>query len=250
MIPYQSFISWEIGPVTIQSWGLMVAIAFLVGTTLAAREAKRRKLNPETVYDLLVWVIIGAFLVSRASYVISYWSEFAENPIEILYIWKGGLTFLGGLIGGLLVGLIYVKIKRIDFLKYADIVAIYLPLGHAIGRIGCVLGDGGHLGKATDLWFGVVLEGETQARHLVALYEAIWLLVVFGAMIYLKRREEKRENMRDGFLLCSYLFMYGFFRFFEDFLRVDPTYFLLTASQWVSIGLMAAAAVYLLKKKK
>ncbi|MBD3309590.1 hypothetical protein GF351_00035 [Candidatus Woesearchaeota archaeon] len=246
MIPYRSFISWNIGPVTIQSWGLMVAVAFITATVLAAREADKRGMDGGQIYSMMIWILSGSFIFSRLSYVIPEWHLFSQDPVSIFYIWQGGLTFLGGLAGAIIAVIIYLRIHKLDFWKYADVVAIYLPLAHALGRVGCILGDGGHLGKVTSMPWGVVLEGTSEARHLTSAYAVIYLLVIFGLMLYLKRKEHYK-----GFLFSAYLFMYSIARFISDFVRISEVYILgLTGSQWVSIGLLLFSCTYFWMHRK
>ncbi|MBW3000033.1 prolipoprotein diacylglyceryl transferase [Candidatus Woesearchaeota archaeon] len=241
-LPYNSFITFDLGPVTIHAYGIMVAVGFIAAILIGLWGAKRKKLNPEHIYGLAVWIIIGAIAGSRIFYVIGSWQYFAANPIEILVLWKGGLSYIGGLIGALTTTYFYIKNCKLPYWKYADVVAPGIALGHVFGRIGCILGDGGHIGKITTMPWGVIVEG--QLRHMTAFYDMIAELIIFGILIYLMKRKSF-----EGFLLPSYVMLYCSQRFFTDFLRIDQIYLGLTGTQYTCILLFLVFGFFVLKKK-
>jgi phosphatidylglycerol:prolipoprotein diacylglycerol transferase len=241
-LPYLSYLKWSIGPVTITAFGIMTSIAFLTATLIAVREAKRRKLDPERVYGLVIWLIIGGIIGSRFSYVIGNWSYFG-NILDIFKLWDGGLDWAGGLIGGIISGFLYLKLNKLKSWRYADTVAPSIAIGHAIGRIGCILGDGGHVGKLTTMPWGFLVNGEV--RHVTAWYGLI--LESFNFLVLWRLRKKKYF---EGFLLMSYLFIYSIGRFIIDFFRVDPAYYGLTATQWILIVLFLISGFSLFKNLK
>lgn len=243
MIPYNSFYSIKIGFITIQSWGLVVAIGFATAIWLALKEAKRKKLDQQIIYGLATIALIAGFLGCRALWVIENWSYYATKPIEILKIWDGGLSFYGGLITALLVSSWYLRKHKKNFFRYIDCVTPALIIGHAIGRIACIIGDGGHLGKITTITWGALYNGEI--RHLTAAYEFIGLLIIFAIIMLLRKKQSF-----DGFLFSTYAASYGALRLITDFFRTDQTYYGLTQAQYTSIALIIISLAYLIIKSK
>ena len=242
-LPYYSFISWKLGPLTIYSYGLFVAIAFLAGIFLAVKGAKKRNISTEQIYDLIFYIIIASIIGARIAYVIEYWHNF-DSFIDIFKIWEGGLSFIGGFIGALIAVFAYVKLKKLDFWRYADLFTPAIVLGHAIGRIGCILGDGGHIGKLTSMPFGALVNGE--ARHLTALYEFIFLALLFAFLI--KAKDRKVFKKSKGLLFLAYLAAYSTGRFVIDLLRIDPRYFGLTMTQWLLTAIFLISGCLIIKK--
>src|ERR1039457_6173697 len=118
----------------------MIALAFLAGLWTAMRRAQRENISGEKIADLVFWIMIAGMAGARIVYVTTYWSEFAHQPVsEIFMIQHGGLVYYGSLIGAAIALFIYVRWKRLPFLKVADILAPSVALGNAFGRIGCRL---------------------------------------------------------------------------------------------------------------
>ena len=236
MLPYHSFYFWKLGPVTIQSYGLMMALGFLAGTWILARQFKG-KTEKEHAYNLAIIAIVAGVIGSRILY-------FIENPGELssfwifFHFWEGGLSWFGGFLGGLIGCLAYIKLKRLSFWNVADKMAPALAIGHAFGRIGCILGDGGHVGKVTTMPWGFDVNGLGVGRHVTAWYELIGLLILFGVLMAMRKKKPY-----TGFIFQSYLMGYGLIRFVSDFFRTDPTYFGLTIAQFTSIAIFLAGAM-------
>jgi phosphatidylglycerol:prolipoprotein diacylglycerol transferase len=247
MLPYLSFISWKIGPITIQSFGLMMAIGFLVGSYLFARQFKSSR-EKEHAYNLAMIVIVSGVIGSRILF-------FLENPAELTGLlmffnfWQGGLSWFGGFVGGVIGFVAYVLLNRLSFIRLADRAIPSIAIGHAFGRIGCILGDGGHVGKITTMPWGFDVDGIGVARHVTAWYELIGLLALFVTLLAMRKKKPY-----EGFLFHMYLVGYGMIRFVSDFFRIEPTYYGLTVAQYFSIGLFLAGAammtVSLVKQRK
>jgi len=244
-LPYYSFISWKLGPLTIQSYGVFVAIAFLAGMFLAVKEAKKRKINTEHVYDLTFYILIGGIIGARIAHVIEYWHNFG-NFIDIFKIWQGGMSFFGGFLGALLLAFVYIKLKKLDFWKIADLFTLPLVLGHAIGRIGCILGDGGHVGRLTTMPWGFLVNGEV--RHVTAYYSFVFLILLFALLFKIKDKKIIKENA--GSLFLAYLLVYSIGRFVIDLFRADPAYAGLTITQWFLTAAFLISSILLYKKWK
>src|ERR671938_266588 len=119
------------------TYGLLIAIAFLVAMQLAGRAASRAGLDRERVMDLCFWILVAAMVGSRVLFIVVNWDEYARNPADILAIWKGGLVFYGGFIGAVFVSIWYMRKHRMSFFPYADAIIPSVAIGHAIGRLGC-----------------------------------------------------------------------------------------------------------------
>ncbi len=122
---------------TLHTYGLLLALAFFLAVMVAVREAKRVGVDSDVMMDLAFYALLAALVGSRVFYVITTWEEFRDNPVDIVRFWRGGLVFYGGLIFAFLVGIWYVRKHRLNFTQLADIVAPAIPLGQAIGRLGC-----------------------------------------------------------------------------------------------------------------
>jgi len=127
----------KIGEFTLHTYGLLLALAFFLAVMIAVREAKRVGVDPNVMMDLSFYALLAALVGSRVFYVITTWEEFRDNPVDIVRFWRGGLVFYGGLIFAFLVGVWYVRKHRLNFTQLADIVAPAIPLGQAVGRLGC-----------------------------------------------------------------------------------------------------------------
>lgn len=241
MIPYKIFSAIHIGPIAIQPWGIMVALGFIIGSYIVVKEAKRRKIDTNKIYNLIFYIILGGIIGARIAYIIEYWKTISSF-IDIFKIWQGGLSFIGGLIGALISVFIYIKRNKLNFWKTADIFAPALAIGHAIGRIGCYI-TGLHIGKITTVPWAVMVNNEI--RHQTALYSIIAESANF--LILWKLRTKKLFN---GFLFLLYLMMYSIERFIIDFFRVDTLYYGLTATQWALIFVFFISVFLFIKFKK
>jgi len=128
---------WSIGPIPIRMYGLMIGIGFLLGIMLASRRAKKEGIDPERIMDMGVYLLLAAIIGSRLLYVLTALHEFTANPLDVFAIWKGGLVFYGGLLAAVPVGIWYVRKHKLPVWKTADIMAPYIALAHAFGRLGC-----------------------------------------------------------------------------------------------------------------
>ncbi len=246
----------KFGPVTIYSYGLLVAIAFLFGIFIARLEAHRKNIKPDLLYDLSFYLIIGSLLGGRLYYLIFFNPQvFIKEPFSILKVWEGGLAIHGAVFGGILAGLLFSKIHKASFWKLADIVAPSIILGQAIGRIGCFF-NGCCFGVPTESIFGVRFPKETLADlaynglavHPTQLYESFFSMIGFFVLWAL------RKKIRfDGGLFLLYLMMYNCIRVFVSSLRGDSLYIWDTnikIAQVISGAIFVAAFILFAQKKK
>lgn len=256
---------FRIGPLTINSYGVMLAAAFIVGILLAIKKAEKRGIGSETMVNLAFIVMISAIVGSRLFYVLFHLDEFRGRwqytflPVQADgTIGLGGLIFLGGFIGALLSGAIYVHLKKISFWRVADSVAPSLALGLFFGRIGCFL-NGCCFGRACDLPWGVVFPPHSPAGyqmgdvhiHPTQLYSSAYALLIFGILMLLDRKQRY-----DGFLFGVFLAFYGIARFTVDFFRYYENQMFLIGgigfNQLVSIALVIGGVgmLYWLRKRR
>jgi len=142
--------------------GLFIAIGFMIGAWLFGRIAAGRGIDDRAVNSIVLWALIGAIVGARFFYVVAHWSEFAPKPIESIYIWKGGISLLGGIAGATIANTINIRRFGLRFFQVADALVAPLALGIAIGRIGdLIIGD--HLGKPTSWLLAWTYHGGTLA---------------------------------------------------------------------------------------
>lgn len=238
MIPYSPFRYIDLGLFKIYMWGLMVSIAVLVSTFLAAKEAKKKKINPDNIYNIVAYILIGLIIGGRLTYVFAHLKDFT-NIIDILKIWEGGLIFYGGLLGALIAAFVYLKKNKLNFWKYADILAPYTALGIAIGRIGCFL-NGCCYGLKTSMPWAIYHLGEL--RHPTQIYSSINALIIFFILKKIKKRF-------DGQIFLLFLLIYSTTRFIIEFFRYyEFRIYNLTGSQIISI-IVFILALFLYKRK-
>ncbi|GAB4255022.1 MAG: prolipoprotein diacylglyceryl transferase [Thermoleophilia bacterium] len=186
-MPYRTFEMITIGPLHLRTWGLMVGLGVLAGAYLTTRLARQRGLDPDRIWALALVAAAAGLLGSRVLWALqpSLIRDTIADPLTLVAVWRGGLTFIGGLLGGLTGGLLYLRRARLPILTTADLIAPGLGLGLAIGRIGCFL-TGLHPGKPTTLPWGIDYLGAV--RHPIPLYESVLGLALLGLGLALLRR--------------------------------------------------------------
>ncbi|CUS96933.1 prolipoprotein diacylglyceryl transferase [Candidatus Kryptobacter tengchongensis] len=153
-------ILFQIGPIPVYSYGLMMAIAFLVADYLLGREFKRLKLNVNYANEMVVLALVSGIVGAKILYLIENLKDFLASPLEMLFS-AGGLTWYGGFILAFIILFVYAKRKKLPILKVLDAVAPALALGYGIGRIGCHLSGDGDYGIPTSLPWGTIYANGT-----------------------------------------------------------------------------------------
>lgn len=227
-------ILFKLGPFTVYSYGLLVAIGFITATFLASRQAERFGVLPDTIINLSLVVLISGIVGARIMYCLLNWRDFIFNPLEIIMVTHGGLVFYGGAIAAFFAAIAYLKSNKLPVFNIADTLSPYIALGHSIGRIGCFLNG---------CCFG-------RGGHPTQIYSSFALVFLF---ILLKVCLEHRRFKGEIFFL--YLIFYSAGRFFMEFLRGDNPRVLhnLTFSQLVSIIILitsVSGCLILTKKAK
>lgn len=214
-------------------YGVLMATGILVAIWLADREEKRKGLPKDTILDACLYMIPLGILCARLYYVLFEWQYYGQHPMEILYIWEGGLAFYGSLLGGLLGLWIYSHRKKIRILRIMDCVAPGLALAQAIGRWGNFFNQEAYglpINNGSLLWFpfAVRIEGVhyfngeicTNPYHMATFfYESMWCVLIF---LFLWANRKKFKHDGDAFLI--YALLYGFERMFIEGLRGDSLY--------------------------
>lgn len=261
-IPYQTFPDFDIGPLTIRTFGMIVGIGVLVGSWVAARDVERWGVPREETYRLATRMVVAGVIGSRITWVLSHLEQI-ESPIDVIAIWEGGIQFSGGFITAIIVGFPTFR-KWSTKLRWRSLdgYAFGLTIGLAIGRIGCYA-VGEHFGRTTDFFLGTTYEGggtqenfigdqrlvEGMTFHNTALYEFLHLVVLFGIMALLRARARaKGTDLLPGTLMALFVIWYGIGRFATDLVRVnDETVLGLTGAQWMSVVLVPVGLWVLLR---
>lgn len=238
-------IAFQIGPIAVRWYGILMSSALAIGTFLAYREAIRQKLDPDQIINLVIIAAPLAFIGARAYYVIFRWSYYSTNPSEIPAIWHGGLAIHGALIAGVLAGYFFVKWQKLRFWQIADIVAPSIILGQAIGRWGNFFNQEAY-GYPTDLPWAMYIDGAY--RHPTFLYESLWDLGVFLFLLWYRRR----KGIKHGEVFLIYAILYSAGRFIVEAFRTDSLMLgSLRAAQVISvIIIMAAVGLIYYRRKK
>ena len=240
----------KIGAFEIRYYGLIFVLSFIIGYFFLVYLAKERKLSltKEDVSDLLLYLIIGIVFGARLFYILFYnFGYYLENPFEMLALWRGGLSFHGGLVGGTVAALLFCRKKKIHFYEVLDIIVVPAALGLAFGRIAIFL-NGELYGRVTNVPWAVDF-GDGRARHPSQIYESLKNFFIFGVLWFLRNKKLPR-----GFLFWSFVTMYSFLRFFIEFVREpDPQLgfliFNLTMGQILS-SVMFVIGIYFLVRLK
>lgn len=255
MIPYPDIKPYifRIGPIQVRWYGLMYIFGFAASYLLVRKEVARRRMavGKPVIDELYFYLILGLILGARLGYVLFYnLPEYLRNPIEILAVWRGGMSFHGGLIGALLGG-IYISGKRgLDFWTISDMVMATVPIGLGLGRIGNFI-NGELYGRITEVpWAMVFPGGGRLPRHPSQLYEAVLEGLVLFVILWTARNRTKRK----GDLTALFLVLYGLMRSFAELFREpDPQIGLLagraTMGQLLSSLMILAGAIVFISRR-
>ncbi|MCE5194629.1 MAG: prolipoprotein diacylglyceryl transferase [Nitrospiraceae bacterium] len=247
----------KIGPVTIHTYGVLIAIGFLLGLYLTVRQAKKLGLSTDKIIDLSFYILLSALIGARLFFVIQNAGYYFRNPLDILKIWQGGLVFYGGVLLAIPVGIWYAKKKELDLWTTADIFAPSLAIGHAIGRLGCFTAGCCHGKEAEGLpWAVTFFDPESLAKlgvplHPTQIYEAIGEFINFLILITLRKHQTFK-----GQLFMTYLLVYSVVRFMVEIYRGDDIrgfiFGIISVSQGISILLFIASiiGIVVLKNRK
>lgn len=232
----------EFGKIQLHAYGALLAISFFLGILLAARRAPARGVSPDLVFDSSLVIVLASIVGARFMYVVFHREEM-ESWIDVIAVWRGGLTMYGGVLAAMAAAYVYLRRRGVSFLRMADIMAPSLGLGLMLTRVGCFL-NGCCYGKPTTSPLGVHFPSETfvgqlfhdSGVHPTQLYSSLTgLLILVLLLLY------DRGSRRQGEVFALYLILDGLGRFCLDFFRYyEANAYIagpLTISQVISLGL-------------
>ena len=258
-----------VGPVYIRFYGILIMLGAVAAAFMAEREAKRRNLNSEFVWDALILVLIGGIIGARLWHVFTpppsmlvldpntgkfvnpYFINGTPQILDILSIWRGGLGIPGAIIGGALTLLFYCRRRKMSFLMWADIAVPGVALAQAIGRWGNFFNQELY-GKPSTLPWAIYIDpanrvpGYTQYSTFqpLFLYESMWNLLNMGLLLFLERKMPNK--LKQGDLSLIYLIGYPFGRFWLEFIKLDsPRAGTININQTVMLVVLVLAAATL-----
>ena len=262
----------DLGIIKIHWYGIILTFGMVMAAYIAAHEAKRRGENPNIVWDGVLWVIGLGLVGARLYHVFSSpndgsgsgWAYYSQNPLQILFIWQGGLGIFGGLLGGLLGVFIVMARNRAPLMRWLDCIVPGVVLAQAIGRWGNYANQELYGGPTGSSWWGVTIDAAHRIRtgkidftdlqtypldtrfHPTFFYESAWNFVGFILLMWIARRFER--VLRDGDLLALYFVWYGIGRAWVELLFRPDAWTLgsLPTAVWISLGSIALGGVILL----
>ena len=248
----------QLGPLTIYSFGAMMALGFLISGYVVSVGLAEKGLDPEDAWSIVLWAAVGGIVGSRILAIVADWQTFLSHPLGSIFS-GSGFVWYGGLIGGFASVTAYILVHSLPWLVVVDCIAPALAIGQAIGRIGCQVSGDGDWGKPTTLPWGVqyphAIVGWTSwlrenglpldtRVHPAPAYETLAYCAIFCLLWVWRNRDAA-----PGTLLWMYLVTSSIARFAIESVRVEPVIGAgLTQAQWIAIGLFVAGTVALVWK--
>lgn len=245
MLPYPEIdpVALDLGLLKVRWYGLMYLFGFLAAWILGRSRARLSQTaqGPKPVWtgqdvdDLITYSVLGLILGARVGYTLFYdFRFFMANPLEIFMIWKGGMSFHGGLLGLVCSSWVFLRKHGMTLGEVSDFIAPLAPPGLFFGRLGNFI-NGELWGRPTDGWWGMVFPGETAGgvpRHPSQLYEAFLEGLVLFTVLWLYSARPRPRNAVIGL----FLLLYGLFRFTVEFAREPDAHLGFVAFDWMSMG--------------
>jgi phosphatidylglycerol---prolipoprotein diacylglyceryl transferase len=252
---------WSVGPFAVRWYALAYIAGLIIGWRYCLALAKRppQVARPQDIDDFLVWATLGVVLGGRTGYVLFYnLPLYMQHPIEILFLWRGGMSFHGGALGVFIAILLFCRQRKIRLLAFADIITAAVPIGLFFGRIANFI-NGELWGRVSDVPWAMVFPGEAAGplpRHPSQLYEAGLEGIVLFIVLWVMQRSGARQ--KPGRLSGAFLVGYGIARIIVEFFRQPDAqlgYLLgdaslgLTMGQLLSLPLVIAGLWLMLRAK-
>ncbi|MDU9349091.1 MULTISPECIES: prolipoprotein diacylglyceryl transferase [Staphylococcus] len=254
LLNYIDPIAFELGPISVHWYGIIIAVGILLGYFIAQESVKRIGFDKDILIDIIFWSAIFGFIAARIYFVIFQWPYYAQHPVEIPMIWYGGIAIHGGLIGGFITGIFVCKQKNINPFQIGDVIAPSLILGQGIGRWGNFMNHEAHGGPVSKSFLenihipdfiidNMYIDG--QYYQPTFLYESIWDILGFVILISL------RKHLRIGDTFALYLIWYSIGRFFVEGLRTDSLMLTgdIRVAQLMSVVLIVAGIVLMIVRR-
>ena len=252
-------IAFHIGNYPVRWYGILIATGIALAYFIAQKEAVKLGFHTDFLADLLIWAVPISIICARIYYVLMSWDSYAGDPLKMISIWNGGIAIHGALIGAFGTAYVFCRIKKVSFLKLADIAVPSILVGQIIGRWGNFMNQEAHGGPVSREFLEnlhlpnwlieqmYIVELQTYV-HPTFLYESLWNLVAF---IILMLARKLNWNWRRGESLFFYLIWYSVGRFFIESLRTDSLYLVgeLRSAQVVSIICIVVGIVALVYRR-
>jgi len=260
-------LGFQVGPLFIRFYGIIIMLGAIAGAFMAEREARRRGVNSEMVWDGLIWVLVGGIVGARIWHILTpppsmvaagiTTTFYLTHPLDALSIWNGGLGIPGAVIGGALALFFFCRRYKISYALWTDIAVPGLALGQAIGRWGNFINQELY-GAPSNLPWAITIDPlyrlpeyqDVTRYHPLFLYESLWNFLNLGILLWLGRKYSAK--LKDGDLFLIYLISYPVGRFLLEFLRLDASQIAgLNANQTVmAVVALAAAALLIWRHRK
>ncbi len=241
-----------IGPFTVYGYGLMIALGIFFGYFLAEYRARKKKMPYEHIFYITIWCVVGGVIFAKLLFWITEWKEVVVDPLYYVKNVMEGFVVYGGILGGILSGYLYCRIKKLNFLSFFDIFMPSVALAQGFGRIGCFLA-GCCYGKETDSFCAVTFHTSDFAPNGVPLiptqlYSSVLDFIHCILLIYISRHKKA-----DGQVAACYLILYSLGRFILEFFRGDfirGSVGILSTSQFISVFTGIMGVILLLCTRK
>ena len=234
------------GKVSIYWYGIIIMSGILLAMVLGYFRQKRltesykkeTNINWDNICDLVLFMLPIGIIFARIYYCIFRFDYYIEHPSEIFQIWNGGIAIYGGIIGGIITGIVFCKVKKIKFWEFADFCIPYVAMCQAIGRWGNFVNAEAY-GEETNSFFkmGLVNNGQTTYYHPTFLYESVCNFLIFLILLLVSKHKKF-----SGQIVYLYFILYGFARFFIEGLRTDSLYL---ANTGIRISQLLSAVLFL-----
>ncbi|MBU4449768.1 MAG: prolipoprotein diacylglyceryl transferase [Actinobacteria bacterium] len=253
-------IAFSVGSLEIRWYGILIALALLVGIVISYFIAKYRGEKQDEVINFAPFAVIFGVIGARLLHVVVNWSYYSGHLSYIFAFRKGGLAIQGVMLGGILALVVFCKIRKLDFWKWADIMSPALLLGQAIGRWGNYFNQEA-FGLPTSLPWGIYIDpinrppsySNAEFFHPTFLYESIANLVLFALLLLILRLYNKRpDKFPNGLVFATYLGVYAIYRSIIEYYRIDSSFVLGIKVVYILNGITVIAVLiiinYLVKK--
>lgn len=273
MIP----VLFEIGGISVYSFGVMMGLSFLIANYLFAKEMRRRGMAEEVAGTVTLLALVAGVAGAKLFSLLENWESFIADPLTEMFS-ASGLTFYGGLIVAIVAIFFYLRAKKVRFINVADAAAPALIMAYGIGRIGCQLSGDGDYGIPSHLpWamtypegtvptHGFIMHGGMAAMtelgrlyekmygapvpaqvpvHPAPVYETLASLAIFAVLWFYFRK----RPLPAGMMFAIYLILAGIERLLVEFIRLNPLYFGLSQAQWISVGMIILGAFMIYQRR-
>ncbi|MEQ7049382.1 prolipoprotein diacylglyceryl transferase [Paenibacillaceae sp. P-4] len=234
----------HIGPITIYGYGLMIAIGIFTAYQVLVRRAEKKRIERSHISSITLWGLLGGFMGAKLLFWITQGNNLIDHP-EMIWDLSSGFVVYGGIIGGVLAGYVYCKVKGLSFMEHLDLFVPSIALAQGFGRIGCFLA-GCCYGEETNGWFGITFHESEIAPNGVKLIPTQLMESGFSFALFFLLLYAAKRSKTAGVIASLYLLLYSLGRFFIEFYRGDiirGSVGMLSTSQFISLLVIAMACI-------